>query len=288
MYSISMGNLARSYIVVGDYAAAQGICDRLLAHPNKNARALGRTMLALILIRQGSFKQALRALDFGLETDRLENCLPQGIATKLFMRARIDARTGDYRAAVLDAEASSRLIEQEDPYDVFSHIARGYVATAHALAGDTVKADSLAAELLTRFQEGDSTWKNTFWVQRGWYEDARGRHDAAISAFNKATDGYSTFGAWKGLADAYFKSGRLAEAVRSYERALKTYDATRGGSNAVLVYYDLGKVYEQSGWNDQAITQYETFLDIWKNADPGIPEVEDAQKRLEKLRNSSS
>ena len=30
--------------------------------------------------------------------------------------------------------------------------------------------------------------------------------------------------------------------------------------------------------------QYEEFLEIWKDADPGIPEVEDAEERLKRLR----
>ena len=48
-------------------------------------------------------------------------------------------------------------------------------------------------------------------------------------------------------------------------------------------FHELGKIYEQKGWNGKAIEQYEKFLGLWKNADPGIEEVEDAKKRLNAL-----
>jgi len=42
----------------------------------------------------------------------------------------------------------------------------------------------------------------------------------------------------------------------------------------------LGKIYEEKGWKGKAIEHYEKFLDLWKDADPGIADVDDAKKKL--------
>ncbi len=83
------------------------------------------------------------------------------------------------------------------------------------------------------------------------------------------------------LADAYQLGGRLDKAAETYARIheLRT-DSTDWGAVYARSYYKLGKVYEQMGKKAEAREKYQKFLDLWKNADPGLPEVEDAKKRM--------
>jgi len=47
----------------------------------------------------------------------------------------------------------------------------------------------------------------------------------------------------------------------------------------------LGKIYKQQRDTTKAIEHYKKFLDLWKDTDLGIPEVECARKRLAELKN---
>ena len=45
----------------------------------------------------------------------------------------------------------------------------------------------------------------------------------------------------------------------------------------------LNKQIDELSRKYKAAEQYQKFLDLWKDADPGIPEVENAKNRAEKL-----
>jgi serine/threonine protein kinase/Flp pilus assembly protein TadD len=87
------------------------------------------------------------------------------------------------------------------------------------------------------------------------------------------------------LARAYQQKGDLERTIAEYERLI-TIDPNSKERFLIhpVYHYRLAKLYEQKGFKGKAIDQYEKFLDLWKDADPGLPEVEDAQKHLATLK----
>ena len=128
-----------------------------------------------------------------------------------------------------------------------------------------------------------------YWMALGFTHYKLQHYDTAAVLWKKIlTPEPHYFPALMYLGTSYLGAGKLGDAVATLEKASKVYDATRGGTPdmGVLCQYHLGRAYEESGWSDKAIAQYERFLEIWKYADPGIREVADAENRLVHLKAS--
>ena len=86
------------------------------------------------------------------------------------------------------------------------------------------------------------------------------------------------------VARAYQQKRDLNKAIAEYERLIKLDPKS---PERFLIhpkyYYRLAKLYEQKGDKAKARARYERFLELWKDADPGTPEVDDARARLASL-----
>jgi tetratricopeptide (TPR) repeat protein/predicted Ser/Thr protein kinase len=86
------------------------------------------------------------------------------------------------------------------------------------------------------------------------------------------------------IGTAFYQSGNLNNARLEYEKIISLFlDRLGYGDIYARGYYRLGIIDEQQGKKAEAAEHYRKFLSLWKDADPGLPEVEDARKRLETI-----
>ena len=83
------------------------------------------------------------------------------------------------------------------------------------------------------------------------------------------------------LAEAYHRFGMLDKAIAEYERLI-TFEASRDDRHLInpRYHYYLGIIYQEKGMKDKAAVQFQKFLDLWQDADPGYTEPADAKRRL--------
>jgi serine/threonine protein kinase/Flp pilus assembly protein TadD len=124
----------------------------------------------------------------------------------------------------------------------------------------------------------------------GMIELEKKNHSKAIASFNLGrplldADSIAHLLFADALGAAYYRTGDLENARREYAKIISMgLGRLDYGEKYVLSHYWLGMISERQAKNVEAAEHYRKFLDLWKDADPGLPEVEDARKRLAGLK----
>ena len=87
------------------------------------------------------------------------------------------------------------------------------------------------------------------------------------------------------LAQAHYKAGALDGAQGELEKIRSLHlGRISDGDLYARSHYMLGRISEQTGQKEKAAEYYARFLDLWKDADPGLTEIGDAKARLATLK----
>ena len=176
---------------------------------------------------------------------------------------------------------------------------RDYLAWAWAKNGNALQAHKILSEMQADIDPKLPILQVTFDYASALVAFEEEKYDEAIEQFRKV---YSTLPPNHDpnlfFAVGLLKKGEIGDATSQLERLTRWYPTIGGaptllgspGSalywpiSSVKAHYWLGVAYEQQGEKQKAIKEYETFLDIWNDADTITKEMQDAKKRVVKLK----
>ena len=224
----------------------------------------------------------------------IEFCKKGGVnwpISEIYLKfAYIDLRTGNLQEALKDCDSAAEYaLKAEDPsrYRQALHLK----GLAYLQMNSIEKSLRIAEELrISILDSHNPQLMHFFHHLRGMIDLKQSNFPKAIESIEKALELESSdprnrrADYIESLAKAYTASGDIDKAQAEFEKITSTVvDRLSYGDCYARSFYELGKIYEQKSWKGKAIEHYEKFLDLWKDADAGLPEVNDARKRLAAL-----
>jgi len=290
----SISTLGYNALLEEDYASAEKYFLQYGSTSNKNQKAQADIDFVTISSHRGQFKKAREQMLNNLSSHQAQN-LESFLALDYFILTLISCDLGDYSAMLEYAQKRSLVLKKDLTDKTYG---RPVLAWAYLKSGNSKMAYRIMEELKNDIAGKLPRWQVNYYHSAGLLAFEEGRFEFALEQFQKAFQPlYSNRAPQFYYGVTLLKTGHLAEAIKELQRVTWWSPISLGAISlpgsvssqswpfaSVKAHYWLGVAHEQQGEKDKAIQEYEKFLTIWKNADPGIAEVEDAKERLAKLK----
>jgi serine/threonine protein kinase/tetratricopeptide (TPR) repeat protein len=278
------------YLYQGDLARAEAEYQKLFQAKEPAGRGYGLGNLGFLWILQGKYEQAKSIGKKGailadqMGQPRWKSIFSTGLAYSCF-------ESGDLEGALKHCQALWESAEKAE-YMNGKRTALYWRARVYIEMKDLNRALETASELKQTIEKGLA--KNA--IRRhhhlmGLVELERKKYTKAIEYFTSAL-ALESFGPLSkdaefvdSLALAYQLAGNLEKAAETYHKITELNTGRHSNGDVYArSFYRLGRIYEQKRDKARAVDLYQKFLDLWREADPGRPEVEDARRRLAGLK----
>jgi serine/threonine protein kinase/Tfp pilus assembly protein PilF len=276
----------------GKFEEAEKEYLKILEMGDKSYHLGSRWRQAALYVTQGKFQKAKDELKLVMELADEFNEKSMKLDA-IFYAAYIDFRLKDLDKSLKETEEAIKGWVEFDNL-AWQRFALSWKGTLLLEMGQVGEAQKTAIELRDLIQKGlnKKAMRYFYWLE-GMIDLKKANFSKAIDSFNKAMsllssqsfifDEHAIY--FDALASADYKAGDLEKAEAEYTKLTSlTTGRTAYGDIYAKSFYMLGKIAEQQGQKAQAVEQYQKFLYLWKDADPGFPEIGDARTRLATLK----
>jgi DNA-binding winged helix-turn-helix (wHTH) protein/Tfp pilus assembly protein PilF len=156
-------------------------------------------------------------------------------------------------------------------------------ADAFGYAGDLSRAEALAAKLDRMLPEDTIQQKVFLPLIRSIVERRRGNASKAADLLDQAEPYDFSLDVNYQRAQAYLAAGDSAKAVAEFEKLLSERGAGWWQVYAPLAQLGLARAYAMRGDREKSRKAFEDFFVTWKDADPNIPMLREAEAEYKKL-----
>jgi superkiller protein 3 len=274
------------YMFAGRYAEADSCFQALTYADNPSTRYAAYFYAVYPSLRRGHLQEALKLIDESLalfNTPRALRLVPHERLHSLRLRVAVLCELGDYDGALAAVDECRKISSSLSPPDTVGF--RDYRVILLAERGELEEAERELAALEEIIAATGQDYSG-HWLAVGVLAWQRGDLDSALAAMQRGVEMEPSFLGRYYLGRAYLAAEKPQRAIDTFNALLKVYDSPRSfhGIESVRIHYHLGLAYEQLGQTEEAVEQFSAFLDIWRDADHNPAALDDARRRLDRLR----
>ena len=272
-------NYGQTLLRMGRFAEAESVF-RLMLGGEPSQRGRGRRSLALLAMLRGRYDSAAGHLREGVLLMRSGRSPTGEMRNRLYLATAYDrAGKGDAARAQLDSAFALSRREYLEPTFL------ALLGQAFARSGDLARATAVLDTVAARVNVDSRTDRAMLELLRGEVALARGNATEAVGhlelGYSVDTSSYLLEALANALAEKRDLEGAATRFRALVEREDRGYEAQEFW---VMAHYQLGRLYEAKGDLAEAARWYQRLLEIWKEADPGLPLLRDVQERVGRMR----